>query len=88
MSAGWSGGSTTRWRRLRAYVLERDRYLCRIGTARVCTRVATCVDHIIPKELGGPDHESNLRAACAPCNLGRPKAKPMREPEPRSVSRW
>lgn len=33
-----------------------------------CTVIATTVDHIIPKRLGGTDHPSNLRAACAPCN--------------------
>lgn len=89
MSAGWSGGSTTRWRTLRAYVMERDHHLCRIGTRGVCTEVATCVDHIIPKEMDGPDHESNLRASCEPCNLHRRTSKRrVPEPAPRPVSRW
>lgn len=89
MSRGWHarGGSNTRWRELRAYVLRRDRALCRIG-GRGCTEVATHVDHIIPRESGGQDTEGNLRAACEHCNLTRPRARPTEEPEPRRVSRW
>lgn len=91
MSKGWSGGSTTRWRTLRAYVLERDGYLCRVGLPG-CTEVAPLrgghVDHIVPKDMGGTDEESNLRASCATCNLSRKKARPEPEPDPRPVSRW
>lgn len=90
MSAGWDQGSTTAWRTIRAYVLGRDRYLCRIGTAGVCTAQATCVDHIVPKAMGGEDVETNLRAACEPCNLDRARAQSRlyEEPEPRRLSRW
>lgn len=90
MSKGWAGGSTTAWRTIRAYVLRRDHDLCRIGTAGVCTTVATCVDHIVPKEVGGDDHEANLRAACEPCNLhrNRERARLQEEPQPRRVSSW
>lgn len=87
MSALTPAGSTTRWRVLRAYVLRRDRYLCRIG-AQGCTGLATHVDHIVPREMGGTDVETNLRAACEPCNLGRAKAKPRLEPPPKRVSSW
>lgn len=91
MSNGWQGGSTTRWRALRLYVLERDRWLCRIGTAGVCLGRATCVDHVVPKAVGGEDHEANLRAACEPCNLARERDRIRArspEPRPRPVSRW
>lgn len=87
MSAGWALGSTTRWRRIRAYVLARDGYVCRIGAAG-CVELATHVDHIVPKEAGGTDEEGNLRAACEPCNLGRRRARAEYEPDPRSVSEW
>lgn len=91
MAAGWDGGSTTAWRTIRAYVLARDKYLCRIGTAGVCTAVATCCDHIVPKAMGGTDEETNLRAACEPCNLHRNNERSralQQEPAPRRVSRW
>jgi 5-methylcytosine-specific restriction protein A len=52
---------------VRAAILIRDEFLCRIRGPR-CTVAATCVDHIIPKARGGTDHPSNLQAACAPCN--------------------
>ncbi len=88
MSWSWAGGSDSRWRSLRAYVLARDRNLCRIG-ARGCTRIATCVDHIIQLEAGGEKYdETNCRAACEPCNLGRARPRPQPEPEPKRISSW
>lgn len=73
MSRAWAGGSTRRWRQLRAYVLQRDRHRCQIpkGTG-ICGEHATHVDHIVPLADGGPKWEpSNCRASCAPCNLSR-----------------
>lgn len=72
---------------MRRAVLVRDRYLCRIG-ADGCTEAATHVDHIVPREMGGTDEESNLRAACEPCNLGRKRARATEEPPHRPVSSW
>lgn len=67
-SLGWGqAGSTSRWRRLRAVVLLRDEGRCRMGLEG-CTGVATTVDHVVPKVLGGQDVLSNLRAACSSCN--------------------
>lgn len=58
------GGSTRRWRTIRAYILNRDG-----GRCWVCGRMgATTVDHIVPRHLGGGDSEGNLRAAHAECN--------------------
>lgn len=73
MSRAWGGGSTRRWRKLRAAVLARDGHRCQIPTAagRPCLAPASHVDHIVPKSAGGGDEPSNLRAACAPCNLSR-----------------
>jgi 5-methylcytosine-specific restriction endonuclease McrA len=72
-------GSTRRWRRLRALVLDRDAHRCQVpvdgGTAgnggRVCGAHASHVDHVLPRKHGGSDHPSNLRAACSSCNLRR-----------------
>ena len=64
------GGSSRQWRTTRARVLQRDGHLCQIGGPH-CTVDATHVDHVIPRSHGGGDTESNLRAACAECNLSR-----------------
>lgn len=56
------------WRTVRRAVLERDRYVCRIGGPR-CTKAATQVDHIVAVSKGGaPFDMGNLRASCQPCN--------------------
>lgn len=62
--------STARWRRLRAAILNRDGHLCQMHGPH-CTTTATTVDHIVERAAGGDMwDETNLRAACAPCNYG------------------
>lgn len=74
----WAGPRTTSsritatrsWRTLRDTILDRDHYQCRIQYPGICTHTATTVDKIIPAAQR-PDLarvESNLRAACHPCN--------------------
>ena len=64
--------SSSAWRRVRAAVLLRDLGLCKIRSSG-CLVTASQVDHIVPRRLGGSDLDPrNLRAACLPCNLGRP----------------
>jgi 5-methylcytosine-specific restriction protein A len=59
------------WRRVRVYVLIRDRYTCQIR-GRKCKGHATEVDHIVSRADGGALFDpANLRAACKPCNGGR-----------------
>jgi len=58
---------TRQWRRLRAAILARDGYACRMVEG--CRARATHVDHIVPVVLGGSSHPDNLRAACAVHNL-------------------
>jgi len=55
------------WRRLQAQILTRDGHRCQMRGPR-CIGHATTVDHIVPKQHGGTDHPSNLRAACTACN--------------------
>jgi 5-methylcytosine-specific restriction endonuclease McrA len=64
-SAVSAKGSTTRWRKLRRYVLARDGYICWL-----CGKPgADSVDHVIPRARGGTDDLSNLKAAHNnPCN--------------------
>jgi 5-methylcytosine-specific restriction endonuclease McrA len=84
MSEGWRGGSSRRWRLLRAKVLERDRYRCQIRIEGVCRIDAPLfgghVHHMHGKaKCAGcrADWPTHLQAACAPCNLyvGEPTSK-------------
>lgn len=51
------------WPTIRKNTLKRDKYIC-----GYCGQVATAVDHIVPRCLGGSNDQSNLIAACKPCN--------------------
>lgn len=53
-----------KWEALRQAVLERDAYTC-----LYCGGIATTVDHVVPKAMGGEDREDNCVASCSPCNL-------------------
>ncbi len=87
MSRAWAKGSTTAWRKLRAQILQRDGYRCRIQLPGVCTGRATHVHHIHGRARTGDD-PAHLVAACAPCNLktGDPAKQP--DPAPRPRTRW
>ena len=63
-SALTSKGSTRAWRKLRRYVIARDKGICwRCGRGG-----ATTADHIIPRAHGGSDAPANLAAAHDKCN--------------------
>ncbi len=81
MSAGWTGGSTTAWRRLRAQVLQANRLsnagrcTVRVGALcprhhrrceGICTGVATQAHHTRGKRHG--DDPRYIVASCAACN--------------------
>jgi hypothetical protein len=100
MSNGWTGGSTRRWRKVRAAVLlanaQQHRGRCRlqVGTMcqrhgrpcpGVCTGLADSVHHARGKAAG--DDPRYLVACCAACNLhiGQPGAA---SPEPTPRSNW
>ena len=57
------GGNRWVWSRIRALVMVRDNRRCQLGIPGVCTSVATEVDHIHPRSLGGGDEMDNLRLA-------------------------
>lgn len=74
MSHAWRSGSTRAWRKLRAAVLLRDGYRCRVGPDRaqrgqpdVCTTLATHAHHLDGKAAG--DDPARIVASCAACNL-------------------
>ena len=56
--------SSRRWRRLRKMFLAAHPICVTPG----CNKPATEVDHIIPRDKGGTDEESNLQAMCKPCH--------------------
>ncbi len=53
-------GYGARWQRLRLLVLGRDP-ICQYPG---CTELATDVDHIVPRSLGGKDSMDNLQGLC------------------------
>lgn len=56
---------------LRAQILSRDGYRCRMCGARASDLgVSLQVDHVIPVDQGGTDDLDNLAALCQPCNRG------------------
>ena len=63
MSALRDSGSTSRWRKIRARIIERDRGLCQL-----CGNEGDSVDHIMPRIEGGTDDDSNLQLLCRSCN--------------------
>lgn len=71
-SALGPGGSTSRWRRIRRYVLDRDGWRCQAprDDGTICGRYADTAGHIIARAHGGTDDPANLRAECRKCNFG------------------
>lgn len=65
-----SRGSTRRWREIRERVLRRDRGIC-----QYCGKVASTVDHRVPRWMGGDDRYDNLVACCEQCQ--HPERRPV-----------
>ena len=85
MSKAWGRGSTKAWRRVRAYVLDRDGHRCQLKLPG-CTSLATEAHHTQPRQLVG-DYPAHLVAACRSCNLavGDPCTH---DPAPTPRTRW
>ena len=75
--AGWGRTSTKTahergygwgWSKLRKRILQRDQGLCQPCLHKSKVAVATEVDHITPKSMGGSDDPSNLQAICSRCH--------------------
>ena len=59
---------TANWKRLRLFVLDRDRWVCQVRE-HGCKHDATAVDHIDATIEGGAFWDpANLRATCKHCN--------------------
>ena len=66
MSNKWANGSSAEWRKVRAFVLTRDGYRCRLRLEG-CTERATHVHHTGDRRITG-DNPDHLVASCAHCN--------------------
>lgn len=58
---------------IRRLILQRDQHTCQICRTRRVNRFE--LDHVIPWSAGGPDHSTNLRTTCIPCNQERSNYK-------------
>ena len=61
-SALKDNGSTAKWRKIRARILQRDSYTC-----QQCGGEGNSVDHIVPRLAGGGDEDWNLQTLCGSC---------------------
>lgn len=66
MSSLKKSGGTTKWRRIRKAIIDRDQCCQICGTEDRLT-----VDHIVPRVLGGDDNPSNLQVLCSTCNSSK-----------------
>jgi 5-methylcytosine-specific restriction endonuclease McrA len=66
MSALKETGSTSRWRKIRQRIINRDRGLC-----QQCGNEGDSVDHIVPRSQGGTDDDENLQLLCRTCNSSK-----------------
>ncbi len=86
------GYTSSRWRKLRTMVLNRDP-ICSMPS---CDNPATDADHVVPRSLGGRDCLDNLQGLCHTCHsrktavedskfaTGKPKEEPQAGPIPAS----
>lgn len=59
------------WSKQRRLALARDRTRCQLGIPGICTTIATEVDHVRPRAVGGGDELDNLRSVCHSCHISR-----------------
>jgi 5-methylcytosine-specific restriction endonuclease McrA len=65
-SALKDNGSTSKWRKIRQRILQRDGYTC-----QACGGEGNSVDHILPRLAGGSDEDWNLQTLCGSCNSSK-----------------
>lgn len=98
-SQHWKNGSTTRWRKVRAFVLKRDSNRCQISLPpkcdctladckrfHGCTITATQVHHLDGKAAG--DDPDRCVASCRGCNLQIGDPTVGNDPPIKSLTAW
>lgn len=83
MSQSWAKGSTRAWRKVRARVLARDNYECKLNLDG-CTLIATEAHHTMGRRITGDDSVF-IVGSCKNCNLK--VGDPTRHPDPQPVQR-
>jgi len=71
---GWSYPKPPGWTTTTKRILKRDARACYLRGPN-CIGVATQVDHVISRGVGGSDADSNLAAICKPCHQEKTKAE-------------
>ncbi|CAG9423134.1 HNH endonuclease [Providencia alcalifaciens] len=81
MNTGWENhqqgksrherGYGSKWDKIRARVLHRDKHLCQECLKSGRPTEAKTVDHIKPKAHGGTDDDSNLQSLCWSCHRSK-----------------
>lgn len=80
--SGGNRGNGGKWIRpeKRRRIYERDGWRCVWCTCKVGSSIngrwigvaaPACLDHVLPRERGGSNHESNLVTSCLSCNAAR-----------------
>jgi hypothetical protein len=100
VSRTWDEGSTRAWRRIREYVILRDRGVCRAHVDGWCSRrrgTHVCegrallagghAHHTLGRAVTGDDPE-HIVAACATCNLHIGDPTELQDPKNKAVTRW
>lgn len=92
MSRAWQGGSTTRWRKTRAFVLDRDGWTCQLCGELIRPSLipphprSASVHHTVSRAVVGDDPRY-LQAAHRDCNTAA--GEPGRhDPAPRPRTSW
>ncbi|ELU16563.1 hypothetical protein CAPTEDRAFT_121699 [Capitella teleta] len=68
------------WRKLRAFILERDNHLCQEHLKQGVIQAGNHVDHIVPKAQQGTDTPSNLQTLCTTCHKHKTATERQRDP--------
>jgi hypothetical protein len=90
MSRAWRGGSTSRWRKVRAQILAENLAAtggaCQAAVPGVCTGQQEQVHHVLGRAVSGDDRRY-LMPVCAACNraIGEPG---KRLPQHKTVTKW
>lgn len=63
------------WERQRARILERDGGLCQPCLRHGLVHVGKDVDHVVPRQRGGTEDDSNLQTICRPVHKAKTAAE-------------
>lgn len=64
-------GYDSAWDKRRERVMQRDAGICQPCLRHGIVHVGHAVDHIVPRERGGTEHDSNLQCICQPAHQAK-----------------